>query len=430
MQQGSRGRYDGATLLGAVPRCGGRERRVPPTLEKTRNSVQTRTTTTLVLGVAQTLAWASSYYLPAVLAEPMGRDTGLTTAQVFGAFSMALLFAAAIGPWAGRAIDRVGGRPVLMASSVVFASGLAAMSQATHPAHVFLAWALMGLGMGSGLYEAAFATVVRLQGREARRSITGITLLGGFASTVGWPLSAYVEATVGWREACLVWAALHLLLGLPLNALLPAVPRGGAGVGAAPAVDGETPPAVPPARQRRAAGLMAGVFAISWFNSTAMAAHLPQLLQAAGVAMAAAIGIAALVGPAQVGGRLIEFTVLRRAHPLLSARLATLAHPLGAILLALLGAWAAPAFAVLHGLGNGILTIAIGTLPLLVFGAHGYGQRQGLLMVPARVVQAGAPFLFGLAVDRWGAGALACSALLGMAAFGALAVLALDVRKG
>lgn len=389
--------------------------------------MRARTTTTLMLGVAQTLAWASSYYLPAVVAASMGHDIGVHPSTVFAAFSMALLFSAAIGPWAGRAIDGVGGRPVLVTSNLVFAAGLAALSQASQPLHLFAAWALMGLAMGSGLYEAAFATVVRLHGQEARRAITGITLLAGFASTIGWPLTAYLETVVGWRGACLAWAALHLLIGLPLNAMLPAaVPGGAQGLPAEPARS-HAAAGLGPAQQRRAAWLMACVFAIAWFISTAMAAHLPHVLQAWGVALAAAIGIAALVGPAQVAGRLIEFTVLKRAHPLLSARLATLAHPLGVVLLAFAGSQAAPAFAVLHGLGNGILTIAIGTLPLLIFGAQGYGQRQGLLMVPARIVQAGAPFLFGLAVERWGGSALWLSCAMGVAAFLALTALAANI---
>ena len=184
-------------------------------------SLHSRSTTTVMLGIAQTLAWASSYYLPAVLAGVIGRDVGLSTSTVFGAFSVALLVGAAIGPIAGRLIDRLGGRPVLIASSLVFAAGLAALSQVRAPIHVFGAWAVMGLAMGSGLYEAAFATVVRLHGVGARRAITGITLFAGFASTVGWPLSTYLESVVGWRGACLAWAALHLLVGLPLYALLP-----------------------------------------------------------------------------------------------------------------------------------------------------------------------------------------------------------------
>jgi hypothetical protein len=169
--------------------------------------------------------------------------------------------------------------------------------------------------------------------------------------------------------------------------------------------------------------LLAFVFAATWFISTAMAAHLPRLLQAGGATLAAAVAAGALVGPAQVGARMLEYGVLRRLHPLLSARLATLMHPLGALVLTLLGAPAAAAFTILHGAGNGILTIAKGTLPLVLFGPHGYGERQGVLMVPARVAQAFAPWLFGLCLDRWGAGALGLSASLGFAAFAALMLL-------
>lgn len=383
--------------------------------------------TTVMLGVTQTLAWASSYYLLAVLAGAVGRDVGMPTSMVFGAFSVALLVAAGVGPYAGRMIDRFGGRPVLIASNLIFAAGLAGLSQATQPANVFIAWAVIGVAMGGGLYEAAFATAVRLHGRDARRTITGITLFAGFASTIGWPLSAYLEGTVGWRGACVSWATLHLLIGIPLNALLP---RAGNSEASTQAATGkEEGLGLSVSQQRRAAVLMAYVFAVTWFISTSMAAHLPQLLLASGATLAAAVGIAALVGPAQVVGRVIEFTFLKRAHPLLSARLATLAHPLGALCIGLFGTSAAAGFAVLHGLGNGILTIAIGTLPLLIFGAKGYGQRQGFLMVPARIVQASAPFLFGVAVERWGAGALWFSAILGLSACLALVVMTADMRK-
>lgn len=388
-----------------------------------------RSSVVVALGIAQTLAWASSYYLPAVLAGAIGRDVGTSASTVFGAFSVALLVAAAVGPYAGRFIDRRGGRPILVGSNLLFAAGLFALSQCRQPFHVFLAWAVMGVAMGSGLYEAAFATVVRLHGQEARRAITGITLFAGFASTVGWPLSAYLESTVGWRGACMVWAALHLVIGLPLHLLLPSVSSLKPPV-TTNAHSRHTGARLSPKQQRRAAFLMAFVFATTWFISTAMAAHLPALLQSAGATLAVAVGIAALVGPAQVAGRLIEFTFLKNAHPLLSARLATLAHPLGVLCLAWVGTSAATAFAVLHGLGNGILTIAIGTLPLLIFGAEGYGRRQGLLMVPARIVQAGAPFLFGLAAARWGAGSLWFSAALGVAACMALAVMTSDMKQG
>jgi predicted MFS family arabinose efflux permease len=392
--------------------------------------MQARTATTVKLGLAQTLAWASSYYLPAVLAAPMAAALGTATSTVFAAFSLALLASAAVGPWAGRAIDRIGGRPVLIASNLVFAAALVALGLAQAPWQMFAAWALMGVAMGSGLYEAAFATVVRLHGREARVAITGITLFAGLASTVGWPLSAWLDSTHGWRAACLAWAALHLLIGVPLNAWLPKADPAGPTGAAADAAKADAGAGLDAARQRQAAVLMGYVFAVAWFTSTAMAAHLPRLLLASGATLAAAVAVAALVGPAQVAGRIVEFAWLRRAHPLLSARLATLAHPLAALCLLLAGSGAASVFAVLHGLGNGILTIAVGTLPLLIFGASGYGQRQGLLTLPARIVQAGAPFLFGLAVERWGAGALWVSALLGLTAFAALARLARVLRTG
>jgi MFS family permease len=151
--------------------------------------VQERARTVFVLGTAQTLAWASSYYLPAMLAIPMARDLDIPVPMVFAAFSAALLVSAALGPFAGRAIDRWGGRPVLMGTNVVFAVGLLGLSLAQGPVAMFAAWLVLGIGMGSGLYEAAFAALVRLYGRDSRSVITGITLIAGFASTIGWPLS-------------------------------------------------------------------------------------------------------------------------------------------------------------------------------------------------------------------------------------------------
>ncbi len=285
---------------------------------------------------------------------------------------------------------------------------------------MFAAWVLLGIGMACGLYEAAFAALVRLHGHDSRNLITGITLIAGFASTVGWPLSTLLETQIGWRGACFAWAGLHLLLGMPLNLALPR-----AGPQSPPAVASGRARRPEPERagRRRAALILAFVFAVTWFVSTAMAAHLPRLLQAGGATLAAAVAIGALVGPAQVGGRLLEFGVLRHVHPLLSARLAALMHPVGAALLALLGAPLAALFAILHGAGNGILTIAKGTLPLVLFGPHGYGLRQGVLMVPARVAQASAPWLFGILLDRFGAGALWFSSALGLAAFAALLLL-------
>jgi predicted MFS family arabinose efflux permease len=379
----------------------------------------------IALGSAQMLAWGSSYYLAALLATPMARALGLRAPTVFLAFSVALVVSALIGPWTGRRIDRHGGRPVLVGASLLFAAGLGGLGLSQGTVSLFAAWTVLGLAMGSGLYEAAFATLVRLYGQGSRNAITGITLFGGFASTVGWPLTAWMEAQWGWRGACFGWAALHLLLGLPLNACLPRAPAI-LPEPPAPAPDATSPSRTQPAPQQHPAlvsALLAFVFAVTWFTSTAMAAHLPQLLMALGASLAAAVAVGALVGPAQVAGRLLEFGVLRRVHPLLSARLACLTHPLGVVALLAGGPALAPLFAVLHGAGNGILTIAKGTLPLVFFGAQGYGARQGWLMLPGRVAQALAPFAFGLALDRFGADSLWLSAGLGVCAFAALWVL-------
>jgi MFS family permease len=385
----------------------------------------TRSRTVAVLGAAQTLAWASTYYLPAMLAAPMARDLGVSMPTVFAAFSVALIISALLGPFAGRSIDRWGGRPVLMTTNLVFALGLAALAAVPGPAGLFGAWIVIGVGMGSGLYEAAFSTLVRLYGRESRNAITGVTLIAGFASTLGWPLSSWLEAELGWRGTCAAWAALHLLLGLPLNAFVPRATtsdRGEALAAGAPNA-GAASPRAPSTRARLTPLLLAFVFAATWVISTAMATHLPGLLQASGASLAAAVAVGALVGPAQVTGRLLEFGLLRRLHPLLSARLAALAHPLGAATLLAAGTQLAPLFAVQHGAGNGILTIAMGTLPLVLFGPQGYGARQGWLMVPARIAQAFSPFLFGLALERWGGQTLWLSGALGLAAFAALAAL-------
>lgn len=351
------------------------------------------------LGLAQTIAWASSFYLPAILAAPMARDLNLESATLFAAFSVALLMSAPLAPISGHLIDRWGGRLVLMSTNVVFAIGLVALSLADGGISVFVAWFILGWAMGCGLYDAAFATLARLQGAQAAPAMAQITLIAGFASTVGWPLSAWMEAQWGWREACWGWAALHLLVALPLNAM----------IGKAPArVEPVASVSPSPSGEHQASGsaaktwALAMVFAITYFVSVALAAHLPGMLQVLGVSLVAAVTAGALMGPAQVAGRVLEISWLHRLHPIWSARFAAAGFPAGAGILLWLGPGAAAAFAILHGLGNGIMTIVRGTLPLAVFGPQGYGRRQGWLMVPTRVLSALAPYLTGLALQHWG----------------------------
>jgi MFS family permease len=370
-----------------------------------------------VIGITQTIAWASSYYMPAILGAPIAAALHLPTSVFFGLFSGALLLSAVIGPSVGRLIDRHGGRVLLACSNLVIAAGSVILAAAHGIAGLVIAWTVLGVGIGMGLYDPAFATLTWLYGREARSSITGITLIAGFASTIGWPLSALLLHEFDWRAACLVWAGLNMLLAAPLNWLI--IPRRGMPV---PFARVETE--LPPTRTLRAAmPILAFFFSATWFVQGAMAAHLPGLLQAAGASSTAAVAAAALVGPAQVGARLVEFGLLRSFHPITSARLASVLHPIGAVFVVLLGVPGIIAFALLHGAGNGMITIVKGTLPLALFGPKGYGRRSGLLSAPARTLQSAAPFLFGLLLDRVGIEALGLSAGLCLAAFGSLFLL-------
>ncbi|WP_246174032.1 MFS transporter [Bradyrhizobium paxllaeri] len=372
----------------------------------------------LALGTTQTLAWASSYYLPAILADPIARDLGVSSSWVFGAFSASLVLSALLAPRIGRQIDLVGGRPVLSMSNLMLAAGLVLLGMSTSIPLMIVAWLLLGIGMTAGLYDAAFAALGRIYGDSARRAITGITLLAGFASTVGWPLSAWGLETIGWRNTCFAWAAAHILIGLPINLLmLPAVK------GAKAAVAAAVKPHIPIDRTMI---VLAFVFAAAWTVTGAMAAHLPRIMEAAGATTAQAVFAGALIGPAQVAARIFEAGFLSRYHPLVSTKLACITNPIGAVILGLAGGGAASVFAVFYGSGNGILTIARGTLPLAIFGPENYGYRLGIIGAPARMAQAAAPLLFGLLIEAMGARVLIVSSALSIAALLALFLL----RKG
>jgi len=260
-----------------------------------------------------------------------------------------------------------------------------------------------------------FGALGRIYGDAARRSITGITLIAGFASTVGWPLTAWGLDTIGWRDTCLAWAAAHILFGLPLNYFM------------LPAVQGAKAQAAIPVKPHipidRTMILLAFAFAAAWSVTGAMAAHLPRILQAAGATTLQAVSAGALIGPAQVLARIVEASFLSRYHPVVSTRIACLMHPIGAAILALAGGGAASAFAIFHGAGNGILTIARGTLPLAIFGTQNYGYRLGIIGAPARMAQAAAPLAFGLLIDTMGSRVLIVSSALSLAALLALCLL-------
>jgi len=370
----------------------------------------------LALGTTQTLAWASSYYLPAILADPIARDLGVSSNWIFGAFSGSLVISAMLGPRVGRQIDLVGGRQVLSLSNLTLAAGLTLLGATYSILVLVIAWLLLGIGMGLGLYDAAFGALGRIYGDSARRAITGITLIAGFASTVGWPLTAFGLESIGWRNTCFAWALAHILIGLPINFfILPAVT--GAKAAAAAAIKPHIP-------MDRTMILLAFAFAAAWSVTGAMAAHLPRILEATGATTLQAVSAGALIGPAQVAARMVEASWLSRYHPLLSTRIACLTHPIGAAIIGVLGGGvASSAFAIFHGAGNGILTIARGTLPLAIFGPQNYAYRLGIIGAPARMAQAAAPLAFGLLIDTMGSRILIVSSALSLSALLALSLL-------
>ncbi|HSW15212.1 MAG TPA: MFS transporter [Solimonas sp.] len=379
-----------------------------------RGSGSSRRRTVIAVGLGQLLAWGSSYYLLATLARPMARGLDLEPVAVYGMFSLALLVAALLGPKVGGLIDRHGGRRVLLASNAVFAAGLLGLTCAQGPLTLALGWLLIGAAMPMGLYDAAFSTLVSLYRNDARRSIVGVTLVGGFASSVSWPLTAALEAHFGWRIACASWALLHLTVGAAIHWwLVPPVEK--------PlemhAASAEAPGALPP---RLTMWILAGSFTCSGFVFASMATHLPRVLEAVGCAPAAAVAAASLIGISQVAGRLAEAGFLNRLHPLNAARLALGLHPLGVLLISLFGAPFAAVFTILHGFGIGLMTIVKGVLPLALFGPAGFGRRSGWLEAPSRIAQASAPLAFGIGVERlgghvlWISGAIACIGLCGV----------------
>ena len=368
----------------------------------------------LALGTAQTLAWGSSYYLPAILADPIARDLGMSSNWFFAAFSASLVISGLLGPRVGRQIDRVGGRQVLCISNLVLAGGLALLGASASVWMMLAAWLLLGTGMGLGLYDAAFGTLGRIYGKDARSAITGITLIAGFASTVAWPLSSLGLEAIGWRETCYAWALAHIVIGLPLNLSLPR---------AEVAQASEGPVAKPHIAIDRTMLLLSFAFAAAWTVTSAMAAHLPRIVETVGATPAQAVFAGMMIGPAQVGARVMEASLLNRFHPIFSTRLACVTHPIGALVIGIFGGGAAAAFALLHGAGNGILTIARGTLPLSIFGPENYAYRLGLIGAPSRICQALAPLGFGLLIEPMGRLVVVVSAGLYLAALIALLAL-------
>lgn len=354
------------------------------------------------LGVAQILGWGTSFYFPGVLAAPIVADTGWPLAWVVGGVSLGLLVAGVISPRVGRVIDRRGGRPVLAASSLLHVAGLCAIGAAPALPVYLLGWTVVGAAMGTGLYDAAFAALGRAYGAAARRPITNLTLLGGFASTICWPLGAFLVDLVGWRATCFAYAGLHLFIALPMQLLMPqgrAVGQsagGGDGSAASP-----SKPALP--RETLVFVLLALIMSIAAGIGSIVVVHLLIFLQARGVEFASAVLLGTLFGPAQVGARLVERVFGQHYHPIWTMVATGVLMALGLVLLNVALPSAALAI-LLYGAGYGISWVARGTLPLALFGSHRYPVLIGRLAFPSLIVQALAPSAGAVLVDAVGSG--------------------------
>jgi len=347
------------------------------------------------LGLTQIIGWGTTYYMLGALSQDIAQSTGWSGTLIFGAFSVALLLSGLISRRGGRLIDRMGGRRVMVAGSLCAATGLALMGAFPHPVTYVLGWLMLGLAMRFATYDAAFASLTQIVGQGARRAISYLTLFGGLASTVFWPVSHYLALNIGWSSTLLVYAALNLFVCLPIHW---AVLHAARGEHAAERV-ADTSSARLAGRGRLVAiALFAAALALNGLVFSSISAHAVPLFQGLGFAGNEAVFMAALIGPSQVASRLGEIVMGRHLTPMQLGLIAFGLLPLAIGLFALMGfSWpAAIAFAVLYGASNGLVTIAKGAVPLMLFGTKGYGEVLGVISAPNLILNAAAPLLFAL----------------------------------
>lgn len=349
------------------------------------------------LGIGQIISWGTLFYSIAVLGPPMADALGASDVMLYGSFTAGLFVSGIASPWVGRRIDRRGGRAVLAGGSVLGALACALLAASVNGTMMLAGWLVAGVAMAACLYDPAFATLYRVSGASYRRAVTALTLFGGFASTVFWPLSQYLLETHGWRTAFAVHAALNACVCLPLHlAFVPSAShRSAVHLGAHPG-DAER------ARPETFVWL-AAAFSIAAFLASAVSAHLVVLLAAGGLAARDAVLVGALIGPMQVAGRVVEFAFSNRLSPLKVGTLAFALLALAMIVLSLVrGVWiVALAFALLYGWANGVMTIVRGTVPGVLLGSRDYGALLGRLAQPQFILKSFAPLAVTLlfAVD-------------------------------
>lgn len=352
----------------------------------------------LLLGTTQVISWGILYYAFGVMAPAIAADLQLAPGQLYGAFSWAVLVAGLASLPVGIVIDRCGGRRVMAGGSLLAGGGLLLLARSASVAGYFVAWTILGLAMALTLYEAAFATLNRSLRSASRKAISNVTLMGGLASTAFWPLTAWLLGRMDWRAVCMAYAGTLLAVCLPLHLLLD---DGAAQAAALPQQDAPQHVSLRQALAQPVFWLLAGVFAAHAFVFSALSVHLVPLIGQVGHSAQLAVLLAALVGPMQVAGRLLERALVGRATPQAVGLVTFAGLPLALLLLYLLGdqAWAVVLFCVLYGMSNGVLTILRGTLPQAIFGHAHYGAIAGALAAPSLLAKAAAPLLLALVLE-------------------------------
>jgi len=373
------------------------------------------------LGVLQILVWGGSFFLMAVMADPISRDTGWPSQWVYGALSLSLMVSALLAPLSSRLVARYGGRPQMAASGAVVALGLLIMAASHNLALFLLAWAVIGVGMAMGLYEALFSTLGGLYGEGAGKAITGITLIAGFASTLSWPIVALAIEHLGWRVTCVGYALVLIVVVAPLYWRV--LPAGGR---------------VEPRKQQQSADggevdrqlylLLTSLFAIGAIIMTAIAVQLVAVLQGLGHSLPAAIGLAAMLGPSQVASRVLQILAGKR-HPVWTA-LAWVSLVLVGLLLVTLVPAATAVGLLVFGCGNGLRAIVRGLLPLAMMPPAQYVLLMGRMSRPSLIGQALTPLVGGYLFEHFGAmGVLVTLCLLALVNVGLVLAVLRRVRR-
>jgi MFS family permease len=350
----------------------------------------------LALGITQITAWGSIYYLFPLVMEPLQEALGASKSAVVGAFTGALLLSGMLAPVVGRYIDRRGGRALMAAGSLLAALSLAALGHVNSLTQLYVVWALLGVAMAGTLYEPAFAVLTRAFVTNHRRAIAVLTLFGGFASTVFWPLGQVLINAFGWRDAAMIFGGINLLVCVPLH--LTVLPNGEPRAPSA-AGDPGTSRSLSDAVRDPTFHLLAAAFTANAFVFSAMSVHLLAMMVAKGFSATQAATLGALIGPMQVLGRLSEMSVGQRLAPSSVGAIAMALLPASVLLFVFAGdsTWSFVVFAVLYGAGNGVMTIVRGAVPVELYGRDHYGAVNGAMAAPVLIAKAVGPLAAAVA---------------------------------